>query len=295
MDDIPTFIQTIAVGGGVALVVIMAARPSSLRRIAAWRIGGFHPFSPNWITAWSTVITLLALVPYSVGKPTLAVGLGVFGGLLDRIDGRSAAACGKTLDAPSLWQRAYRLRHGDYRLVAGGRTAQKTRFFRRVPDTRFGRWWFEMNFAGGTDLGKVWDPFQDKVRIFSVTAFFVWYGQVPLWPVLVQLVPEILGTLLRRPFDLLKAYHHPDPKATFVGKWKTLAQWGVVVAAILLDQGWLDPAMLDMPDGRFLLGNLTNFATLFAIASLLSRLRFVRQNRALGNAIETLDRGMSHD
>lgn len=220
--------------------------------------GRWRPFSPNWLTAYSLAGTLGGFGLYLAGHVTAAVGIACFCGLLDRLDGRSASA----LD--------------------------KARPGQMAPQGL----WEEMNHPGGTDLGKALDPFCDKLKCLAILYAFAWLGLVSPWVVTLLAVPETFGTLLRRPFYLMR-HLQKESGASGVGKVKALFEWVAVISCVPFHQGWMSDAWTARERAQFLDGQLILCAAL-AAASVLSRLRVFRDSLP-DEALKRLDRGFGHD
>lgn len=225
-------------------------------RITRW---GFRPFSPNWITVYSTVITLVGFACFTRREIVPAAFLIGFGGILDRLDGRAASAQS----------------HAQI-----------------CPDPPIGLW-HEFNFPGKTDLGTVLDPAADKIKNLVMLVWFSLHALVEPWLTVILFVPELLGTLMRRPFFLLSSYQH-TPRATSVGKWKAIMQWMVIIVAIPFHEQWLSDAWSTRE--QYLIVNAFMTASIvLAWLSLLSRLRFVRTAAPLKHSLDELDDTFSHE
>lgn len=263
-------------GLGVAVPMLVWARfwPGPLTQLAKWnpRVPftrlQWRPFSPNWITVWSAVVALIGFFGVFLWRPVAGIAVTGFGGLLDNWDGSIARALKRTLSKPSEWQ----WRPCGRRLIAPMIEDGRGRAVYTKDRSRFGRFWLEMNFAGGTDLGKVLDPFCDKVKIMAMLAYFAAAGAVS-WPlVLLLAVPEALNTLTRRPFRLFRRWTCEDARATTAGKAKHVFQWLVIVAAGLFHVGWLNdlaahPLWQHLPDA------LLAASVFLAFMSVFTRLR----------------------
>ncbi|MBN2726145.1 CDP-diacylglycerol--glycerol-3-phosphate 3-phosphatidyltransferase [Candidatus Mcinerneyibacteriota bacterium] len=80
-----------------------------------------------------------------------------------------------------------------------------------------------------SDFGKIWDPFADKLLVYSALFLLVWLGRFPLWAVLVLLVREIYVTLHRDAALRKKVVI----AAVWSGKIKTVVQLSAIIAAML--------------------------------------------------------------
>lgn len=297
MDDIApflehhqTFLRTMGAGLAGILIPLIGGAPAVLRHLGAQTAfgGAWRPYSPNWITVYSLLGTAAGAGIYFAGHPALGIFLACFAGILDRLDGRMAHVMGRTLDPPSAWKRtADGTEHAVERHPDGG---QGTTIL--FAPTAFSRLWHEMNFAGGTDLGKVLDPAFDKVKNVGLLAAFAALGYVSPWLLLAMAVPELLGTLMRRPFFLLARFQK-EPKATAIGKWKALLQWLAIILCAPFHQGWVADGWSDLNRG-YLLNGLLAGCVLLSWMSVLSRLSVVRQS-TLGGTLAALDGSMGHD
>ncbi len=290
-EQFALFLKTFAAGLAGILIPLIGARESVLiwlgKEVRYW---SWRPFSPNWITVYSLVGTLTAFVIYFLGYPVIGVPLACFAGILDRLDGRSASAFGDALSPPSAWHPKHKKHTSIYVLMAPGVKKDGTKFSTEVwDDTTFGRWWFEMNFLGGTELGMVLDPAMDKIKCLVIMGGFATTGLIPPWLVIGLCIPEIFGTLLRRPFHLFARYQS-GPKATFIGKWKALFQWVTIMIAVPFHQGWVSHGWT-LKEQQYLLGNLLTSCIILAGISSVTRLRYVRNT----DMLKKLDKSMSHE
>lgn len=80
-----------------------------------------------------------------------------------------------------------------------------------------------------SDFGKIWDPFADKLLVYSALFLLVWLGRFPLWAVLVLLVREVYVTLHRDAALRKKVVI----AAVWSGKIKTVVQLSAIIAAML--------------------------------------------------------------
>lgn len=180
----------------VCIIIFSLAIPKSwLRKIGPIQIGSVRPFSPNWITAWSMVITWLGLWIYH-HSPLWGITVCTIGAILDRLDGRMAMSLGQSYPPPSEWQSHHSFRE-------------------------------EFNFPGKTHWGTIWDPMGDKLKAFPALFYFVYIGVISLWLVSILMLIELIGTLIRRPFHLLQQYVQQS-RATAVGKWKNVLIWVLI-------------------------------------------------------------------
>jgi len=80
-----------------------------------------------------------------------------------------------------------------------------------------------------SDFGKIWDPFADKLLVYSALFLLVWLKRFPLWMVLILLIREIYVTL-HRDAALRK---HVVIAAVWSGKVKTNFQLFAIIAAMI--------------------------------------------------------------
>jgi phosphatidylglycerophosphate synthase len=272
---------------GVFIPLIFGNR-SALKKLGAIVLfGEWRPLSPNWITAYSLIISLVGIAFFFAGSPALGVSVAGFGAMLDRLDGRMAHVLARVVPDPRKWTRKLGV------LVATGTDHDDLHDYVVRDDTPLGRWWFEMNFGGGTDLGKVLDPGADKVKTLVLLVAFSYAGLLAWWLVLILIVPELLGTLIRRPFYLL-SHHQKEPRATAVGKWKAVVQWVVMIICLLFYQGWFTDGISPARQWWICNGVLA-FSIALAIMSVGSRLKLVRDSATFKDALTTIDSSLSHD
>lgn len=277
------FFMTAACGLAVALLMLSAPKflLVSLGRVSVSKLGGFRPFTPNWITVYSCVITLVGLGVY-IYHPVPGILLIVFGAMLDRLDGRMAAALEDVLNSPKEWT------VGIMGVLFGSaKSSDGQTHDVRLGAALLGRWWAEMNFPGATDLGSVLDPALDKVKILVIYAWFSRVGILSFWLVGALALPEIVGTLMRRPFYLWEGKTSGD-RATSIGKYKAVFQWVIAILCGMYHQQWVaEPLWL--PDA-FLAVTIG-----LAAASPLSRLTWLRQKKEVKKVLGVLDNSVRHD
>ena len=80
-----------------------------------------------------------------------------------------------------------------------------------------------------SDFGKIWDPFADKLLVYSALFLLVWLKRFPLWIVLVLLIREIYVTLHRDAALRKKVVI----AAVWSGKVKTVVQLFAIIAAMV--------------------------------------------------------------
>lgn len=226
---------------------------------------GFRPFAPNWITVYSFILTAIGFYLYLAGKPVWGMTIGFSGAMLDHYDGKMARALVYVLkdnrkdwkgDVADYWWADITDTDGKPDNVKIGRAT-----------TRIGKWWLEFNFPGTTGLGKVFDPFADKVKALSMLAYFsFWADVLDPWLVAVIIAPEVFGTLLRRPFRLLGKFSTHD-SASWVGKTKATLQWGSIVCCVVVELSHTVKT-----NWSFIPNLILGLTILFAVGSVLSRL-----------------------
>lgn len=102
--------------------------------------------------------------------------------------------------------------------------------------------WWARKFNQVTKLGRILDPFVDKVIITA--AFVALVGvpgsQIAAWMVTLIISREFLVTSIRAMVEGSGG----DFSARWLGKWKMLVQCAAVVASLLLVDGWTSAAWL---------------------------------------------------
>lgn len=195
----------VGIGAVVAIALLALSTPNVLRRLG-WihfpSLNGWRPFSPNWLTVWGTLVTLVGFAAYAHGEIFSGFSVVVAGAVMDRLDGKMAKALGRTLEMD-------------------------------VP------WWNQMNFPGFTDLGKNMDPLADKIRFLPLVTFaaietdFIHPALiVAMWAL------EIFSTCMRPPFRFLDRWVG-GRGATSFGKLKVATQWLTLILWTPFHQGWL--------------------------------------------------------
>ena len=280
-------------GGLIVAVLLLSLKNPTLKRLGLIELppelGGFRPFAPNWLTAYSVLITLWGYKVYQT-QTALGVSIAVFGAMLDRLDGKMAAALGQTLSSPLTWTR------GMMNLVFGDVTdSQGVTRNKRLghAKTWFGRWWIEMNFAGGTDLGKVFDPFGDKLKSLTIMLCMADQGFLKPWLVGILVIPELAGTVIRRPFYYFQRLTQ-DSKATAVGKYKVVFQWITIILCIPYQKHWIESGHWAF-GMEWTLNWLLGLTILLAFASIASRFKWVRRQREVKEMIDTLEKSTEHN
>ncbi len=262
-----------------------------LKRLGQITIGeSFRPFSPNWITIQGLFITIGGFAIFVWWDAWWGIAISAFGAALDRLDGKMAYAMGQQLTPPSEWKTdAERNALATVKRASGDEVII-------IPDSTNRLWlfWFEFNFSGTTDLGKVLDPFADKLKSTAMLAYFGWWTDVlNPWLVALMIAPEVFGTLMRRPFTFLRDWIY-DSKASIVGKLKALTQWVVIALCLPFHMGycaaggWCELFMI-VPNAILAL------SVLFAVLSVLSRMIFVQRYTWLKRIITMFQRAASHD
>ena len=159
--------------------------------------------------------------------------------------------------------------------------------------TWVGRLWIEMNFPGVTDLGKVFDPFADKLKSLTLMLCMAQDGLLSPWLVGLLVIPEVVGTVIRRPFYYLQRFIQ-DSKATAVGKYKVMLQWVTIILCIPYQKHWIDLGHwafgLDWVLNWFL-----GLTILLAFASVVSRFKWARRQREVRKVMKTLEKSTEHE
>lgn len=236
---------------------------AQLREWGRSRINGFHPLAPNMITIYSVIITMVGFWLYFQNWfAGLLVAL--FGGLLDIVDGRMARALGREILTPP---RKWLIRDNLTWALVREDGVTELRVIGPKARRYLPKLWIELTYPGGTHLGQVWDPFADKVKSIPMMAVFAWMGYLNPWLVALNVLPEVIGTLMRRPFPLLAKWAHGSPASTWVGKTKVYVQWTAIIACVPLHQqfGWMTREWVYAPNALMFL------AIILANSSVLSR------------------------
>ena len=252
---------------------------------------GYRPFSPNWITTYSVVVTFAGLLFYVTDSPAIGLALITFGAALDRIDGKIAQAMGDTLHHPHKWRRGYRGCIFPTITDSNGAPSKKNL---GVVRSEWQMFWFEFNFPGITDLGKSFDPFADKLKILVVLVYFgLWAHLLNIWLLACVVVPEVFGTLMRRPFRFMKKWTHQED-STGIGKYKALFQWLAVACCVPFHLRWIDKTHwasgLEWVPNMFL-----GLSIVLACLSVLSRFKFIRQRKDVNRIIATVEESTKHE
>ena len=300
----------------VALLLLWVLPKRTLRFLGLIHIRAFRPFSPNWITAYSAVFTIVGIILYT-RHPILGFVVVVFAATLDRLDGKMAFVLMTTLAPRNKWstgssgQLLAPVTH--FTVVPTDDTSRNNLWkiirllFAKRPnliptivveeiaprDSRFNRWWYEFNFPGGTDLGEVFDPASDKVKSLSILIYFVFQGTLNPWLVCLLAATELFGTVIRRPFNLLQS-HIGKTKATGVGKYKVMIQWLLVILCAPYHQHWIeqDHWAYGMESGLIWIQCLVD---LLAIASVLSRFKGIRRHSEVIEVLDSLEKSTEHE
>lgn len=139
-------------------------------------------------------------------------------------------------------------------------------------------------------VGKWYDPLADKLAVLPFMIAMWYRGHLYVWLLILLLVTEVAGTLIRKPFS-----EGPWLRATGaknVGKAKFLSQVLCLVATLPFDQHWIA--------GRSSVPNwLLGLSLVMAALSLLSRVRIHPKfdsgmdaiNRLLDSSIRFFQRG----
>lgn len=240
-----------------------------LARLGNYQVGGVNIFSPNMITNLGLPVFYIGLVLYFQLTPCvyplwlIGLAIAVFGGILDAIDGKTARALGREiLNHPRDWacEFGYIFAHVWERGI--GLVGKK--HIGTGSGSRLHKFWLELTFPGGTGLGKALDPHWDKLKIIPTLILFAAKSFLSPWLVGAIIVPEIIGTLMRRPWPLLGKYAH-GTRATPIGKHKVHVQWACVVSCIPFHQGWVSMSWGWIPNLLLIV------AIIMAVASVRSR------------------------
>ncbi|MBU1018100.1 CDP-alcohol phosphatidyltransferase family protein [Patescibacteria group bacterium] len=187
-----------------------------------------RPLAPNWVTILRFPVVWTGFITYIAGHAYTGFCIMVFGVALDKLDGNIASACG----------------------------SKPTSF----PDT-----WEELNHPGCTKMGAWLDPFIDKITVLPIIICFCVWGD--LWApfVSVMIGVELVGTLMRHPFNLGQRWQR-QTSATWFGKIKFTLQYTALLTYLPIDQNWVPPSSIP----NVVLG----LAMVFSVLSAMSRIEF---------------------
>jgi phosphatidylglycerophosphate synthase len=263
-----TELLEIMLWSGLVALLLLGIPKRTLRFLGNLALGSVRPLGPNWITTYSIVVTLIGMWIYTF-HPIAGFVVVVVGSILDRLDGKMAMALGNPFPNPKPFGKGFFTAEG------------------------FRHWWAEFNHNGPTDLGMVYDPFGDKVKSFSILFYFVFQGILCPWLVWILVLPELIGTLIRPPFNLLQSLVGKT-KATGIGKYKVMAQWTTIILCVPVHQRWIDSAHwangLDKA-----LDWLMGLIVVLAIASVVSRFKWTRRQRELKDVLDSLEKSTEHE
>jgi phosphatidylglycerophosphate synthase len=253
-------LEILAWSGLIALLLLLPRR-RHLKPLGEIMIHDFRPFGPNWITVYGLIVTLTGFVLYVYRtSPVLGFVVVVGGAILDTIDGEMAKALGKCFGIPKPTGKCFF-------------SAEMLRFR-----------WREFNHGGPTILGAVFDPLADKVKALVIFSFFAYQGILSPWLVCLLAIPELVGTLIRPPFDLLKDYFD-DVKASKIGKRKALLQWVTIIFCAPFHQRWIPSDHWAHNGLTWALNGLLGLTILLAMASVASRSKWIRQHKIVNEYV----------
>jgi phosphatidylglycerophosphate synthase len=123
------------------------------------------------------------------------------------------------------------------------------------------------------EFGEIFDPFADKVRQLTTIAVMCFRGAFMLPIVIMVILVDVFGTLIRKPFIRFWPFSHikkhvRQSKASAVGKVKSLVQIFAIVFAAPYERGWVDPGIF--PDV------VLSIALVLGILSVISRIKISR-------------------
>jgi phosphatidylglycerophosphate synthase len=263
-----TELLEIMLWSGLVALLLLGIPKRTLRFLGNIALGSYRPLGPNWITTYSIVVTLIGMAVYTA-HPVTGFVIVVGGSILDRLDGKMAMALGNPFTDPEPF----------------GKTLFTAEDFQH--------WWKEFNHNGPTDLGMVFDPLGDKIKSFSILFYFASKGILCPWLVWILLIPELIGTLIRPPFNLLKD-RIGKTQATGIGKYKVMVQWMTAIFCVPYDQHWI--ARGHWAHGMdSSLNWLLGLIVILAIASVASRFKRVRAQKEVKDVLDSLEESTKHE
>ena len=300
----PEFFQCLVLAPvlvGLQLQLLTAPR---LARMAQWKPLGpqstWRPFSPSWITLYSMLVWL-GFGLYLIGFIVLGVCLSVHFGPYDRLDGKSANACKQTLAPPRDWRTGYSgcggflVGYSSFAMAVVTSHNGDRREERCNDYSKWSRLWFEFNFPGRTELGAILDAGTDKLKAPLISLVFaIFRGVMNPWSFVPMIFFEATGICMRRPFHFLDAWTYKEQRSNWIGKTKAVVQWVHAIASLLFDQDWGETMGLNPWRDEILYGLLAA-STVLAAASVFSRLRFVRENKAMDDIVTAGNEAYNHD
>lgn len=205
MSPFEELIAMVMSGVTVAIILLTCSTPDRLRllgEIHFIKLDGWRPLSPNWLTLWGLLVTLVGFGIYLADHSITGFAIIVAGAVMDRLDGKMAEALGKKLEM-------------------------------KLP------LWNQMNFPGKTNLGEVLDPLADKLRFLPIVTYAALRTDlIDLRLIIAMWVLEVLSTCMRPPFRFLDRWVS-GRGATGFGKLKVATQWLTLILWAPFHQGWL--------------------------------------------------------
>jgi len=234
---------------------------AQLRDLGNTKINGVHWFAPNLITIYGLILYFIGFSVYLFYAVPGGV-IALIGGLLDILDGMVARALKRRLkEPPDEWD--------DIQGVVSATVEEDGVTKRKVIGRRIrsyvAKLWIEITYPGMTHLGKVLDPHADKLKIIPTLIVFSALGVINPWLVAFVAVPEVIGTLMRRPLPLLKKWSHGQ-SATLVGKIKVYIQWASIATCVPIHQQLVQADLWN-----YIPNALLALSILFSLASVYSR------------------------
>lgn len=241
--------------------VALSPIDSQLRDWGDTKINGVHLFTPNLITLYGLILYHTGLILYFFFVlPGLI--LAVMGGLMDILDGlMSRVMRRKIKEPPEEW--------GDMQGVISATVEENGVIQHKVIGhgirSSWAKLWLEITYPGGTHLGEVLDPHADKLKTIPSLVIFSALGIISPWLVGISVLPELVGTLMRRPLPLLKKWSHGQ-SATWVGKTKVYIQWSAIGTCIPIHQQLvgIESAWKYIPNALLILSIIFSFASVIS-------------------------------
>lgn len=140
--------------------------------------------------------------------------------------------------------------------------------------------------VGSTERGKWLDPLADKLSYLPLFIWVIVLGILPSWLVMIMIVIEFFGTIIRKPFNQMVPFKRLSTitrgdQATGVGKFKVYLQAITMIACIPYFMHWVE-SPLWIPQVLF------GGATVMASLSVLSKIHINNDVDALTDLLTSL-------
>lgn len=254
---------------------VLSPIEAQLRYVGNSDVNGLHLFAPN-------LLTIYGLGSYYIGFPlyivcNLAGGrllsadslmdilaligilMAALGGLMDALDGwMSRVLRRKIKEPPDEWGDL----QGDVSATVTENGVTERKVIGHGIRSYGAKLWLEITYPGGTHLGQALDPHADKLKMDPSLILYIFLGILNPWLVAIFIPPEVIGSLMRRPWPLLEKWSHGQ-SATPYGKVKVYFVWVILAAGVPFLEGWTESVLV---------ANVTMAVAIpFAYASVVSR------------------------